>query len=203
MTFSRERRCDELQLARMSPSGDGAPPNLAANIRRLLARAGLTVRGLAARSGVDLRTIKGLLRGGTQPHAKTLHRLAAGFDVPVDEFFQDPALLRHRLFDRRTNPMVDEAVAEHPAWFHGWSELDFDDLYSRFGHGGALTAEGARRTVEGINRRRLVQQRVALLLETDQAETLVGLVDVLYQRVLVPSGATIPADRPAEGRANL
>ena len=157
----------------------------ARNFRRLMARQGLTLDELARRSGLNLRTLKALLHATSRPHGRTLQRLAAGLAVPVDELFQDPSLLVHRLFDRRTNPAVDEVVEERQELFRGWTEAEFDDLYSRFGHGGPLTRDGAIAVAIAINRRRAVQQQVALLLETSEADLLVGVVDLLYRRALV------------------
>lgn len=156
----------------------------ARNLRRLMARQGLTLDELARRSSLNLRTIKALLHTASRPHGRTLQRLAVGLAVPVDELFQDPSLLVHRLFDRRTNPIVDEVVAEQQELFRGWTEAEFDDLYSRFGHGGALTRDGAIAVASAINRRRRVQQQVALLLETGEADLLIGIVDLLYRRAL-------------------
>jgi hypothetical protein len=41
--------------------------------------------------------------------------------------------------------------------------------------------------VAAINRNREVQRKVALLLETGEAEVLIGIIDLLYQRVVVTS----------------
>ena len=157
----------------------------ARNLRRLMARQGLTLGELADRSGLNLRTLKSLLRAETRPHGRTLQRLAAGLGVPVDELFQDPSLLLHRLFDRRTNPVVDQVVEEQKELFQGWTEAEFDDLYSRFGHGGPLTRDGAITVARAINRRRTVQQQVSLLLETTESELLIGIVELLYRRAQV------------------
>lgn len=159
--------------------------DLAANLRRLMARHGWTVDSVVAESGLDERTIRGILAGSTRPHARTLHRLAQGLGVNSDELFQDPSLLAYRLFDRRTNPLVDEAVRQHPQLFQGWVEADFDELYSQFGAGGCLTLEGALALVARINKKRSVHDQVAVLLESSEAELLASLVDLLYQRVAV------------------
>ena len=103
-----------------------------------------------------------------------------------DELFQNPSLLAHRLFDRRTNPLVDHLVNDHPQWFEGWTEMDFDELYSRFGTGGALSEPGAATVVLAMNRKREVTKRVALLLESGEAELLAGFVDLLYQKIILP-----------------
>ncbi|MBX9788591.1 MAG: helix-turn-helix domain-containing protein [Pirellulales bacterium] len=160
--------------------------NFSDNLRRLMARGGLTLDALVEASGVDARTVKAILADrGVRPHARTLHKLAAGLGVPVDELFQTPSLLAYRSFDRQTNPLVDEVVAEMPSAFDGWGAADFDELYSHFGTGGALTHDGARQVVESINRKRDLLAKAALVLETDQADVLAGVIEVLYGKVVV------------------
>jgi transcriptional regulator with XRE-family HTH domain len=175
----------------------GTKSDHAANLRRLMAREGLTFSELVGRSGLNHRTLKGLLSGDRRPQPRTLHRLAASFNVPVEELFQDPALLRHRLFDRQTNPVVDEVVAGNPRLFHGWTQEEFDELYSRFGTGGALTREGTLSAVGAMNRRRELLQKATLLLETSEAELLESMIELLYRRtVIVSPFSTAQADAP-------
>ncbi len=159
--------------------------DVAANLRRLMARFGLTLEEVVEQTGLDERTIKGILARTNKPHARTLHRLAAGLRVASDELFQDPSLLAHRLFDRRTNPLVEEVVASQPELFAGWSERDFDELYSRFGVGGGLTAEGTIEAVRSMNHNREIHRQVALLLESSEADFLSAIVRLLYQKILV------------------
>lgn len=155
-----------------------------ANLRRIMARQGLTIDQVVERTGLDERTVKSILAdGGTRPRARTLHQLSGGLGVSADELFQNPSTVAQRLFDRQTNPLVDDVVREHPRLFDGWTANDFDELYSRFGHGGALTAEGTLDVVSAMNRRRQVHCRVALVLETCEAEVLCRIVDVLYEKV--------------------
>lgn len=156
-----------------------------ANLRRLMARDGLTLADIVDRSGLNHQTVKGILSGEKRPHSRTLHRLAAALGVPVEELFQDPALLRHRLFDRRTNPVVEEVVAAEPQLFHGWTQAEFDELYSRFGAGGALTTEGTMEAAKHMNRRRELLNKAALLLETNEGELLEGMIEMLYRRAVV------------------
>ena len=159
----------------------------ASNLRRLMAQQGLTLEQVIERTGLSERTVKTLLAGTSKPHARTLHRVATGLGVPTDELFQDPSLLVHRRFDRQTNPLVEEFVADQPDLFAGWSEPDFDELYSRFGHGGALTADGILSAVQSLNRKREIQYKVDVLLESGHAELIAGIVELLYQRILVRS----------------
>lgn len=160
--------------------------DLAFNLRRIMARLGWTLDDLVDASQLDHRTISAILQGGgKRPHARTLHKLAAGLGVETDELFRDRSLLGRRQFDEATNPLVAEVAREHPQWFHGWSAAHFEQLTSQFGAGGALTRAGVEEAVRRINRQRDVQGKVALVMETPQAELLAELVDVLYRRLAV------------------
>lgn len=155
------------------------------NLLRLMAAEGLSVRQVAERTGLDERTIRKILGDSNKPHAHTLHRLAEGLGVKVDEFFVDPAQLLYRRFDRQTNPLVAEAIEAHGALFDGWSEADFDELHSRVGTGGALTIEGTLVAVHQMNQKRELHDKLDLLLESSQAEVAAGILNVLYERVVV------------------
>ncbi len=155
----------------------------AENLRRVMARLGLSQREVAQRSGLDPRTVRGLLCGQKQTRPETLHRLAEGLGVAIEEFFLAPAQWACQAFDQQTNPLVDEVVADHAELFAGWTEAEFAELASRFGHGGMLTAEGALAAARAMNRRRELLEKVTLLLETSQAETLAGIIELLYRQV--------------------
>lgn len=174
----------------------------AANLRRLMAREGLTLAELARRSRLHYRTLKDVLAGGHRPRSRTLNRLAAGLKVPIEELFQDPALLRHRLFDRQANPAVEEVVASHPRLFHGWTADEFDELYSRFGTGGSLRPDGTLEVVRAMNRRREILAKVTLLLETSEAELLESIVEQLHRRAVVvaPNSKDPPNNADAGSR---
>jgi transcriptional regulator with XRE-family HTH domain len=148
-----------------------------------MANLGLTIQQVVRRSGLDLRTIKAILDGSHRPHARTLKRLAEGLGVSCDEFFLDPAQLLYRNFDLRTNPVVEELIAARPDLFVGWTGADFDDLHSRFGTGGPLTAEGTLQVVGQMNRHRQLQEKFAVLLESSQADLIGGIVEMMYEKV--------------------
>ncbi len=154
------------------------------NLRRLLVRRGVTLEELARRSGVDRRSIRGILDGRKRPQARTLHRLAEALGVDADELFLDPARLLYRRFDQHTNPEVAHAVAQHPELFRDWTEGDFDELHSRFGVGGALSFEGVLEAARRMNRNRTLHRKLALLLETGHAELVGRLIDAIYQSVV-------------------
>jgi transcriptional regulator with XRE-family HTH domain len=157
------------------------------NLLRLMAGGGLSIRGVTDRTGLDQRTIRGILNGGNKPHPQTLHRLAEGLGVKIDEFFVDPAQLLYRRFDRQTNPVVAEVLEHHGELFGGWTEADFDELHSRVGAGGALTVEGTLAAVGQMNRKRELHEKLDLLLESSQAEVAAGILNVLYEKVVVSS----------------
>jgi transcriptional regulator with XRE-family HTH domain len=159
----------------------------AENLRRLMAREGLTFHQLVVRSRLNHRTLKEILAGRRRPQPRTLRRLADSMKVSVDELFQDPALLRHRLFDRCTNPTVDEVIAANPQLFRGWSPVEFDELYSRFGTGGALTQEGTLAAVCAMNRRRELLAKATILLESSEADLLESILESLYYRAVLAS----------------
>ncbi|HVU85943.1 MAG TPA: helix-turn-helix transcriptional regulator [Pirellulales bacterium] len=153
------------------------------NLRRLMAQLDLTVLDVARRTGLDERTVKSILAGASsKPHARTLHQLAQGLGVETNEFFQSPLLAGRKQFDRHTNPTVDELLDSRPELFSEWCVADFDELYSRMGMGGALTSEGALRAAEAINRKRELHDKLALLLETEQADVIAGILELFYQR---------------------
>lgn len=188
---------------KQGPFMDRACLRLGENLRRVMARQGLTIAEVVRRTGLDDRTIKAMLRDPTaRPHARTLHQLAEGLGIHVDELFQNPTLLARRLFDRRTNPLVDEVATKNPHLFDGWTPDDFDDLYSRFGTGGELTAAGALEAVRAINVRRSLLNKVALLLETGQAPVLRGMVELLYEQVVLRSEAHSTSVAEVPGRAS-
>jgi transcriptional regulator with XRE-family HTH domain len=155
------------------------------NLLRLMAIAELSMSDVAKRTGLDERTIRAIARGTHKPHARTLHRLAEGLGVSVDEFFVDPAQLLYRRFDRQTNPLVEELVQSEPELFENWREADFSELHSRVGAGGPLTLEGAAAAVRAMNRKRELHDRLDVLLETGQASTIGGIIDLMYGQVVV------------------
>ncbi len=167
------------------PSAEWGMSHYHTNLRRLMARLDMTIDEVVERSGLNQRTIKSILSGHTKPQPRTIHRLAAGLGVPPDELFQDPSLLAHRKFDRETNPVVEQVVAHNGELFQGWSEADFDELYSRFGTGGALTEQGSLAAVQAMNQHRDVLRKVAVVLESAEADLLTNMVNVLFERVVL------------------
>jgi transcriptional regulator with XRE-family HTH domain len=155
---------------------------IAANVRRLMARDGLTFTDVVEMTGLDERTIRGLVRGASNPHARTLHKFVRGLGVSIDELFQPAELLGRQAFDRATNPVVQSVVSQNADLFDAWSEIDFDELYSQFGAGGPLTDEGVVAAAEAINAKRALLRQVSVILETNESELLADFIKLLYRR---------------------
>lgn len=158
---------------------------VAHNVRRLMARLGLTHAEVIEASGLDERTLRAVLRGTKRPQARTLHRLAAGLGVEPDELFATGNFISAAALDRSTNVVAGEVVGRRPELFADWSGGDFAELYSRFGVGGPLTEDGAVAAAEDMNRNREVMSQVRLILETADRELLSEFVGMLYRRVTV------------------
>jgi len=155
------------------------------NLRRVMAKQGLSLNDVVKRTKLDRRTVKSMLGGTNKPHPRTIHRLARGLGVSPDEFFVRPAQLLYQRFDRGTNPVVQETIRTRPDLFSDWTEADFDELHSRFGSGGGLTPEGALKAASQMNRKRELQQKLALLLESSQAELVGDILDRFYREIVV------------------
>jgi transcriptional regulator with XRE-family HTH domain len=152
-----------------------------------MAREGLTFGDVVSATGLDERTIRGLVRGTNNPHARTLHKFAAGLGLAIDELFQPVGRSPRQAFDRATNPIVGsviESVArQNGDLFAAWSDADFDELYSQFGAGGALNEAGVVTAAETINAKRALLRKVTVILESSESELLADFVKLLYRRV--------------------
>jgi transcriptional regulator with XRE-family HTH domain len=158
---------------------------VATNVRRLMARDGLTFQEIVEATGLDERTLRGLVRGTNNPHARTLHKLAHGLGVPVDELFQARGMSPQQAFDQATNPAVENAVHAHAEIFRGWSDAELGELVSQFGTGGPLSEAGVLAAAEAINAKRALLRQVSVILESSESELLAEFVKLLYQRIRV------------------
>jgi transcriptional regulator with XRE-family HTH domain len=174
---------------------NGNAAAVAGNLRRIMARDDLTFEQVLAATELDDRTLRSLACGVSRPHARTLHKLAQGLGVSIDDFFQPVARTAPKRFDRATNLLVDSCVAQQPKLFRHWSQDDFDELYSRFGTGGQLTEEGILAAAQATNVKRDLWRQVSVILESSEAELLSQFVHMLYGRVtstVEPHGGTTP-----------
>jgi transcriptional regulator with XRE-family HTH domain len=163
---------------------------VATNLRRLMAKGALTFDEVVAASGLDERTLRAIVRAKSNPHARTLHKLAAGFGVSVDELFRPPGRSASRQFDRASNSLVQSVVAAHAEVFANWSDAELDELCSRFGTGGQLTETGVLAAAEDMNAKRDVWRQVNVVLESSEAELLAEFVNMLYRRATVSPAAS-------------
>ncbi|BBO36194.1 helix-turn-helix domain-containing protein [Lacipirellula parvula] len=152
------------------------------NVRRCMVTQGLTLLQVVEATGLDERTIRSLLRGTTQPHSRTLHKLAAGLGIDADELFVDHREEAAR-FDRHANPAAVQIVRRHPELFAAWSPADFEEFFSRVAVGGELTEEGALAYAAAANHRRQLMTQVAVILESSESQHLSEIIALLYQRV--------------------
>lgn len=161
-----------------------ASPKTRDNLRRLMADLGLTIDQVAEKSRLDKRTIRGILDGTAKPQMRTIGRLAKGLGVSSNEFFLEPSQLLYRRFDRDTNPLVQQVVETHPEVFADWTAVDFDELHSRVGTGGPLTAGGALSAARQMNVSRHLQEKLAILMESSQAEVIAEIIELFYRKVV-------------------
>jgi transcriptional regulator with XRE-family HTH domain len=155
---------------------------VAHNVRRLMARDGMTYEEVCEATGLDARTLRGVLRAAKRPHAKTLQKLAEGLGVTPDELFAGDEAAARAEFDAATNPAIEEAVEAAPELFEDWTPSDFGELASRVGAGGALTPHGVRMAAELMNANRQTIDRARIVLESSEAEALRVVIDALYER---------------------
>lgn len=76
---------------------DKVSERVAQAIKQRRARLGLTVRGLATRSGISSSMISDVERGAKSPTVATLSGLAEALGVPVSALFESPALRPGRI----------------------------------------------------------------------------------------------------------
>ncbi len=169
-----------ISLSKSEPGGSASA--IAMNLRRLMARHGLTFDEVVRASGLDERTVRGIARGANNPHARTLNKLAQGLGVEVDELFRQPGRPEQQQFDRATNTLVESVVAARGDIFERWSDAEFDELYSRFGTGGQLTESGVLAAAQAMNAKRELWRQISIILETGEAALLAEFVQLLYRR---------------------
>jgi transcriptional regulator with XRE-family HTH domain len=66
--------------------------SLADKLRRLRAQHGYTLVQAAAKTGVDRGTLSSLERGVHMPYTPTLAKIAKGYEIPVEDLLEEPAL---------------------------------------------------------------------------------------------------------------
>src|SRR5215211_561534 len=64
--------------------------SLAERLRILRAREGLTLTEASERIGITRHTLSSLERGGQEPHYPTLHKIADGYGIAVEDLLEKP-----------------------------------------------------------------------------------------------------------------
>ena len=158
---------------------------------------------LAERSGVSRTTLYHLRSGKIQrPHMSTLKSIAEAFGLSLQEFLRSDdqrydrkfAVSSSTAFDRLTNSQVDGVVQEHPALFSGWSDFEWEELYSTFGVGGELSEEGVIECAGRINQNREIGHQLAIVLETHLRDVAVSMIKSLYGMVTPQSNLEADQD---------
>ena len=150
---------------------------------------------LARRASVSRTTLHNLQNGATRrPRAATLVRIAEALDLPpetlTDSLGDNPPVnawgansAAALQFDRDTNRCVKEVYGRRPRLFAGWTDDEWNELYSTFGTGGQLAPQGVEAMAEKINARRETVRQLHVLMETHLADVATDLIDTLYRQV--------------------
>ncbi len=91
--------------------------SLAEKLRVLRARRGFTLTEAAERAGVQRQTLALLERGGRHPHTPTLHKLANGYGIPVEDLLEEPVLSAPKA---EAPPSLDWALTAPDKEFDEW-----------------------------------------------------------------------------------
>jgi transcriptional regulator with XRE-family HTH domain len=97
------------------PDEGKAAIDVGARLRVLRAVAGLSIRTLAVRSGLNVNTLSLIENGKTSPSVSTLQQLAGALGVPVTEFFvteQGTKTVVHQKMDERPRALFTSGVIE-------------------------------------------------------------------------------------------
>lgn len=152
---------------------------VALNLRRLVAAAGMGLEEFCESSGVDPRTLRGILRMQSKPHTQTVKKLADGLGVSVDELYRDDS---RKSIDLSNSPVIATIVKTHPSLFAQWTDEDFEELASNVGVGGAMTEEGAIKIAEQMNVDRELVRKLRIVLQTHERDLIETMLNKMYQR---------------------
>lgn len=182
----------------MENAGNDIDSRLATRLRALRADRGLTLDGLAERSGVSRSMISLVERGESSPTASVLDRLAAGLGVTLAALFAEAERDDASPVARR----ADQIAWADPATGYRRRNLSPPGYPSPIELVEVELPPGARVSYDSGNRAATVEQQVYLLDGT--IELTVGEVthrlstgDCLAMRLDRPTGFHNPTDRAA------
>ncbi|WP_146371974.1 helix-turn-helix domain-containing protein [Symmachiella macrocystis] len=192
-----------------------ARQSLSVRLQAFRMRKGWNMDRLSEVAGVSRTTVYHLERGDiAKPRASTLYKLAVALEIDPHELSPDampvdasgpgwpPGEAQQRgdprtKFDLRTNPCIKAAYRGAAAHFTGWSQQEWDELYSTFGVGGPLTEQGVLEIARKINRKRETIHQLQVVLETHHADVAAGLIANLYRLVQAELDIAMPAPMQA------
>jgi len=178
-----------------------ARQSLSVRLQAFRMRKGWNMDRLSEVAGISRTTVYHLERGDiAKPRASTLYKLAVALGIDPSELSPDampvdasgsgelPEDVRQQddsraKFDLRTNTCIKAAYRGAAAHFTGWSQQEWDELYSTFGVGGPLTEQGVLEIARKINHKRETIHQLQVVLETHHAAIAAGLVANLYRLV--------------------
>ncbi len=175
---------------------------IATAIRACLLEKGWEMGELARRADISRTTLYHLLQGTTRhPHFSTVSKIAVAFGLSPEALCPDSFvgttgkkgeetsgdlpldLEKQQQFNRTTNTYITDVCKDSPQIFSGWSQADWDELFSTVGVGGALSPEGVIQAATEQNKKREVLQKLSIVLETHLSDVAFNFVETLYQMV--------------------
>src|SRR5918995_6515304 len=97
-------------------------------LRIVRAREGLTLTEASERIGITRHTLSSLERGGQEPHYPTLHKIADGYGIAVEDLLEEPDLAGKLEDSPSLEELHNEAECEtdwltkpEAEWRGGWA----------------------------------------------------------------------------------
>ncbi|GLR79259.1 transcriptional regulator [Azospirillum oryzae] len=182
----------------MENAANDIDSRLAARLRALRADRGLTLEGLAERSGVSRSMISLVERGESSPTASVLDRLAAGLGVTLAALFAEAERADASPVARR----ADQTTWADPATGYRRRNLSPPGYPSPIELVEVELPPGARVSYDSGNRAAMVEQQVYLLdgtieLTVGEMTHRLSTGDCLAMRLDRPTGFHNPNDRTA------
>ncbi|WP_434615985.1 helix-turn-helix domain-containing protein [Azospirillum sp. B2RO_4] len=180
----------------MENAGNDIDSRLATRLRALRAERGLTLDGLAERSGVSRSMISLVERGESSPTASVLDRLAAGLGVTLAALFAEAERADASPVARR----ADQIAWADPATGYRRRNLSPPGYPSPIELVEVELPPGARVSYDSGNRAAAVEQQVYLLdgtidLTVGEVTHRLSTGDCLAMRLDRPTGFHNPTDR--------
>jgi transcriptional regulator with XRE-family HTH domain len=85
--------------------------------------------------------------------------------------------------DQLHNLQIGDVKVQQPTLFQEWNSKDWDELYSEFGVGGALTPQGVAHSADLINRKKEIFRKLEIVLESDLADLAEAIVRSFYHKI--------------------